>query len=574
MDKDRKKEQGSGYGKAIPYLVLLGVAAVLVFLNLRYQDRWLDSDMAAEMIFSRQLSREGGIIASTHWYYSTEFRVLYTQLLMGPLFRFLSSWHVIRTITNLVFYVLMFVSYLFAVKPLKLKKSYALMTGLVLYLPFSETMVLHMQIGNTYMSHVIILMFFFGLFLRLAGVGKIKKDETVIAKTAGNVQKASKDSKKAAEPSRFMRSVWLLCYMALALVCGMSGVRYLFTMQCPLLLATFLYCLGSDEFASFREEPNWGKVRDILKCDSFRYFLYSILGAAGAVVGYGINVAVISKKFVFQTYGATNFIEIYYGELFSRLQDAIGTLLMLFGYIPSKSVLSLRGLVSLFSFVILGLFIYAVVVAYKKCKDVQKFWVLFLICAFAINVFVFVFTTSTMVSRYYITILIFALPVLGLFLQSEKRIVDRFCFIALLVACLGINSLKCVYSLMTIDKNADRKKVAAFLVDNGYTFGYATFSNAGIMTELTNGVLEVANIWDPLELNDFKWSSPEAYYEEGYWSGEVFLILSEEETEEFAQAPVVTDGKEIYRENGYVVYLFDGVQDLKDHAQSRVEASK
>ena len=127
---------------------------------------------------------------------------------------------------------------------------------------------------------------------------------------------------------------------------------------------------------------------------------------------------------------------------------------------------------------------------------------------------------------------------------------------------------------MTIDKNADRKKVAAFLVDNGYTFGYATFTNAGIMTELTNGVLEVANIWDPLELNDFKWSSPEAYYEEGYWSGEVFLILSEEETEEFAQAPVVTDGKEIYRENGYVVYLFDGVQDLKDHAQSRVEASK
>ena len=127
---------------------------------------------------------------------------------------------------------------------------------------------------------------------------------------------------------------------------------------------------------------------------------------------------------------------------------------------------------------------------------------------------------------------------------------------------------------MTIDKNADRKKVAAFLVENGYTFGYATFTNAGIMTELTNGRLEVANVWDPLELNDFKWSSPAAYYEEGYWSGEVFLILSEEETVEFAEAPAVKDGKEIYRESGYVVYLFESVEDLKDHAASAVESAE
>ena len=139
--------------KQIPY-ILLG-------LNIISQDHWLDSDMAAEMIFSRILSEEHHIFSTTNWYYSTEFRVLYTQLIMGPLFRICNNWHVIRTITNLVFYGLMLASYYYFMKPLKVSRGLTVLSSCLLLLPFSETMMTHMQMGNTYMSHVILVLWFF-----------------------------------------------------------------------------------------------------------------------------------------------------------------------------------------------------------------------------------------------------------------------------------------------------------------------------------------------------------------------------------------------------------------------------
>ena len=69
----------------------------------------------------------------------------------------------------------------------------------------------------------------------------------------------------------------------------------------------------------------------------------------------------ISHKYVFQTYGATNFIALYHGVLFDRIQNAVGCLLMLFGYIPDKGFLSLRGVVTMAAFVLLGIYGYVTV---------------------------------------------------------------------------------------------------------------------------------------------------------------------------------------------------------------------
>ena len=40
---------------------------LLLGLNIISQDHWLDSDMAAEMIFSRILAGEHRIISTTNW---------------------------------------------------------------------------------------------------------------------------------------------------------------------------------------------------------------------------------------------------------------------------------------------------------------------------------------------------------------------------------------------------------------------------------------------------------------------------------------------------------------------------
>ena len=507
------------------------------------------------MMFSRILAEEGHIFATPDWYYSTEFRFLYTHLIMGPLFRILGDWHVIRTITNVVFYGLMLVSYFYCVKPLKISRGLTILTACILLLPFSETMMTHMQMGNTYMSHVIIIYFFFGMFLRLTGKTAYKK-----------LQKA----------------LLITGYVILALICGVSGIRYLLALQCPLVIAAFVYLLKSEEFQKFRKEftvtteqekgtvkligqKNRENGKKLLHCTEANYFCYSLLGAIGSVIGYGINVIWISKNYVFQTYDATNFVSIYQGVLFERLQNAIGCLLMLFGYIPDKGVISLRGVISIIAFVLLGILFYCAKMSYKNSRNERFFVVLFLIVAFAVNVFAFVFTTSTMVPRYYITILIFALPVIAFYLEEEKLIFDKAVLCLILVVCLGLSTAKTVLSFMSGDKNATKRPVAEFLAENDYDFGFATYNNGNIITELTNGEVEIANIWDPENLNFFKWSSPMKYYEEGYHEGEVFLLLSAGEVAEFADAEAVLQGKVIYEDGNYTVFVYDSVDLLMSY---------
>lgn len=83
-------------------LLWLGVCLALLFCYWRsWSTNQLDSDMASEQILAHQLAQEGGIL-SPNWYYSTELRVVNTQLVMAPLFRLFSSWHTVRVLGSAI----------------------------------------------------------------------------------------------------------------------------------------------------------------------------------------------------------------------------------------------------------------------------------------------------------------------------------------------------------------------------------------------------------------------------------------------------------------------------------------
>ncbi len=519
----------------ISYCLLAASLLLLLGLNLLFHDHWLDSDMAAEMIFSKQLAETGHFFATPDWYYSTEFRFLYTHWIMGPLFHFIGSWHVIRMITNLVTYGLMLAAYFFFMKPFKVRKSLVIGSSVLLLLPFSETMMTHMQMGNTYMFHVFISFLFMGLFLRITGAEKGKK------------------------------LPWIPAYFLISLICGISGVRYLLALQCPLVLAGFAGVLKSAEFSAFRKEvtaENWkSKLGDLLRSYSLPYFWYALMGLCGAVAGYGINVLYVCRKYVFQTYEATNFISVYQGVFWNRVQDAFGSLIMLFGYIPDKGLLSLRGMISLVAFVLLVLFGYVAVRDAKEEKGRRGMLVTFFWCAFLLNVFVFVFSTSTMVPRYYLTIYIFLLPLLCFYLEKEERFFDRTAVLAILLLCMTLATGKVTLSFITTDKNESRRAVATYLKENDLNFGYATYWNANIMTELTDGQVEVANVGDAEHLEFFRWSSPMKYYDQPH-DGKVFLLLTGEEFEEARDAASVRAGEIVYNDGSFVVLLYNSAEDL------------
>ena len=541
--KEKKKRKVSPFGLAVVGVV--GALLMLTMLNIFFGDHWLDSDMAAEMIFSKLIAEEGGLLSSKNWYYSTEFRVLYTQLIMVPLFHVFEDWHVIRTITNVLTYLLMLGSYYYFMKPLKLNKTAVVWSSVILLLPFSETMVTHMQMGNTYMPHVIIVFFCFGMFFRLVQQEKLLQ----------------------------VSKLFLVgCYVLLSMVCGMSGVRYMLALQVPLVLTAMCYVMKSTSFTHLRQEVTMQRVKEVLSGARLHYLFYSFLGAVCALTGYVLNVAVIAKKYTFQTYDATNFIKVFQGVLFERTQDTIGNLLQLFGYIENKGFLSVRGLISLIAFALLiGIALLAKrtgkllkqaetteTAAFGHRQFVQWFFVI----AFVLNTFVFLFTTSTIVARYYITVFIFVLPLLCIYFELERMPLDKILVIVFLCGCLGLGTLKCVYSFVDKDKNLEEKKVAAFLAQEDYTFGYAGYWNANIMTELTDGKVEVGNIWDFERMIFFRWSSPMKYYEQNYHAGKAFLLLTWGEMGSYAQTNVVQAGEVVYQDETYVVLHYDSVADM------------
>ncbi len=541
----KTEKENKGLLRYLPYAVLGGAFLMLLLLNVFFGDHWLDSDMAAEMIFSKLIAEEGGLLTSKKWYYSTEFRVLYTQLFMVPLFYVFEDWHVIRTITNLLTYALMLGSYYYFMKPMKVRKGTVVFSSVILLLPFSETFVTHMQMGNTYMPHVIIVFFCFGMFLRLSEQRRLLEKKNILL---------------------------FVIYLLLCVVCGMSGVRYMLALQAPLGITAVYYIMRSDAYGKLRTEISRERVTQVLAGERLQYLTYSIFGALGALVGYGINVTVIAKKYPFQTYEVTNFIKVFQGILVERTQDTIANLLMLFGYIEEKGFLSLRGLISLIAFAML----FGIVMLVKRVGKLLKkataeeveslghkrFVTYFFVIAFALNTFVFLFTTSTIVSRYYITVFIFVLPLLCIYFENEKLPWDKLLVSLFLCGCLGLSTMKCVYSFVDKDKNAEEKKVAAFLVENEYSFGYASYWNANIMTELTDGIVEVANIGEFEELSFFRWSSPMKYYEEGYHQGKSFLLMTVEQFVEEEQLPVVKKGDVVYEDENYVVLHYESVEDI------------
>lgn len=126
---------------------------------------------------------------------------------------------------------------------------------------------------------------------------------------------------------------------------------------------------------------------------------------------------------------------------------------------------------------------------------------LFLKVSFVLNLFVFIFTTSTMVPRYYITIFIFALPVLCFYLEEEQMPFDRLAVTALLTICLILGTGKTVMSFLTVDKNETKRPVAQFLAETGMILALLLIImpislQSLPMAKWRSATSEIPNIWN------------------------------------------------------------------------------
>ena len=158
---------GKNKNKYLTYLAWFGF--ILAFLMLaRYLyfhvEAELDADLASDLVFAEYVSEEKNPVP-TGWCYSTDLRVLNTQLIFAPLFYLTQNWHMIRVVGTLLCLALMIGSY--AWLAYNLEVSYFPVLAVLFLCPLSKEYIYVVLCGAAYTPHITISFLTVGTFLYL-----------------------------------------------------------------------------------------------------------------------------------------------------------------------------------------------------------------------------------------------------------------------------------------------------------------------------------------------------------------------------------------------------------------------
>lgn len=507
---------------------IASVFFITAFLTYRFCGNYMYSDDPSEYLLGRECYLQKSFFPRT-WYYSTEIRILNMQLVSGPLFFFTKNLVLIRTVTVTVFLAVLFLSAFFLLSVLKIEKLWIkLLCCLLLISPASQNWWDFFHFGTFYIVHVAICFFYVGLFILLAFENLSQRKRLVLAAV----------------------------FFFLAFCGGLGSIRYILNFILPVVFVT----AGRNLIVQCKEE-NSISLR-ILKRD--RESFYALMGLLTAVVGYAVNTFVLASLYSFKNYNKVRFLPL--GE--ATVTGVIDMILSVAGYNENVSVFAPGG----FATVLLGVVIVAVLALFvMKCRmelsGKDRLFMHFVAASVLFQLYTNICTE--MVPRFLIMTLCYFAPVLALLL-SEKRIhgLHRFVLGASAAVFILTNAFGIWTKFQVKDETKEMKKACAFLVENGYSFGYSFFSCANPMWFLSNGALEVADLnhGDAEDGTDtmlssyspHRWLTVKRYYEDGYAEGKrVFLLLPEEDAKNTPEHSVFKNGRKIYDEDGYVIFDYE-----------------
>lgn len=505
----------------LPTLVWI---VLLTLLNYFCASHILNSDISAELVLAKKLA-DSNRIFTTDWFYSTEIRVFYTQIVSLFLFKFIDSWNLVRTLMNFIFYVVLLWSYLFAVKPLKLKKRSVYLSSLFLFIPFSIQYLYIVHIGNSYIPHFIIVFVCVGLLARLTE----------------------------------QKNKWLLLLFAVcSFYAGVCGIRFAVVYAIPVVLTAIMKIVidnGCGKGTLFSKEAWKSPLIGITFIGFFTF-------AAGLLV----NVFILARLAVV---GETNDLLMTIlndSGIITRLDNTITGFLNLFGYYDFDKLTSMNGIASLAAVVIFAALVFmciALVKRYTKLTDMGKYFLLVFLTALFTNTFLFVFVAGTYVPRYYIPMLVLIVPCIALFLDSAEIMkYDFYKLVAVfLVAAMNISGIAACRWCVKTDLNEPFKEVVSFLEENNLNFGLTTFWNTGVPNELSDGRIETVTVREDDITQMYTWLTSKEYLHSETWKSskgnEIFFLLDDDIYEMFQELSMVMDGEIIYEENGYKILIYD-----------------
>lgn len=512
------------------------IAIFTVYFSAAKSMSLMDSDMASEILLAKECWLEKSLFP-IGWHYSTEIRLINTQLISAPIFIFTNNWIIVKTLTVIIVCALYSLSLLFLLNQLEIKQTWIkLLCCLLVFSPWSFLVWKYVLYGSYYIPHIAISFIYIGLFISL-----IRNQNT---------------------PKK--QKIYSYLFWFFAFYSGLSSIRYIIYFVFPVAAVMNYYAITN--LSKNHLEFNFKKyfIED-------KNIFYSTFGLVLSGFGYLFNTFILAHFYSFSNFNTTAFRTI--GDV--KLVDFYAGLMDLLGYKNEVSVLTPCGLSDLLLYVALVFFFICLFISINKKSKLDYYKKLFLIISVVMFAFdSFVYIKTEYIIRYFLLLIPYIIPCFAIFISNDEiSILKKYILGVSLSVCLLTNSFYTFETVINTSYTKDKTKVTQFLKDNNLNFGYATFWNANVFTYLSNGQIELANLYRK-DINDNNylqdeydydnWLTPKRYYKKDDSTKNVFLLIDSHEYELNYERNVIKNGKLIYEDDYYKVYLYDTLGQFKE----------
>lgn len=512
-----------GTGGGVPLLVLLGAWLFSVSVYAYLGTHNLDSDQSSEMVLA-QLLNETGSYLTEDWYYSTELRVVSPVPVYQLALLLFDSWHAARVFSIAILLMSMALSLIYMLRSIGIKEA-AIYAASCLMLPVSWVNAFTLVYGQFYSVYFVTICLLLGLLFRL------------------------RDGRK--------NGLKLLVILVLSVWSGMQGVRMLMLCAAPLLISLFLLFL-----VSIQECKTICEARCILQNLCASGVLLICLGTS---IGYLINHLVLSGVYSYRSFSDT----LFYNMNWDAFAGQINRIPEYLGFVNGVNLLSLDGIRNALAII---LFLSGVISVFNLSKRKAVTERVVFLSAFAGVSVMLGLMLNSMTSfglnngqnpvAYYLPGLMLMLVMI--FVYIEKRFIGskviKTSIYLMVLLMFAANSV--LYIRGGMKSNAANYEVrASDLLRHGLTTGFATFWNGNVLTEASDGQIDVYvyNTWEDRHM--YPWLQKKEHFEKPH-EGKVFVLI---DIDEMAQNPPLAKAEKLLCEtyNGKI-YLYDSAQEVMD----------
>ena len=519
--------------------LLVCIGATLTFLHAKI-DMIIDADEASELVLAKLLSEERSLL-STNWFYGNELRILDVEIINSLLFMITDNWHVVRFASCTIHFLLFMAMYFVLCKAAGITDMYSC-SALIFAVPFSETYFLYALIGS-YIPHFL---FSFGIWAVLFRYIDLKE-------RAGN-RKAIAGTSSINWRTKALPLLTIL----IAVFAGLEGARQFQILCVPLVIVLIVLAF----FSAQEENP--------IRSSYFPYMGLLAVFCTAEGVSYFVGNKVLHNIYTYYSWDDVRFRYFNYEWLPELINGWVGNHGYQDGFVFSSIIIrNLAAAIWIMMTIISAGYGIGHFIRIQKDETADRTVALkyFLLAVYYVGASVayilfYTFTDIQSSERYSLQVLIMSVPMICFFIKTVhwNRV-----FKALVLFCtcgmIAIGGLNYYRNWREEDRNAEYRAISEALRAENYSDGFATFWNGNILTEISNGQVEVWN-WIPSTIKLVEQENPAEVYrvlqrkshDEAPPAGKMFVLLQKNDIEEMPWAQKLDSGIVLYDSDKYIVW--------------------